>query len=72
MKKSLIETLLTETPPEDYLQKEAEELKQKKSGEIEPAAAEPVQKGLAPEWVLLAMMAGLIGTMMGIGYLLIF
>ena len=72
MKKSLIETLLTETPPEDYLQKEAEELKQKKSEEIEPAAAEPVQKGLAPEWVLLAMMAGLIGTMMGIGYLLIF
>lgn len=72
MKKSLIETLLTETPPEDYLQKEAEELKQKKSEEIEPAAAEPGQKGLAPEWVLLAMMAGLIGTMMGIGYLLIF
>lgn len=72
MKKSLIETLLTETPPDDYLQKEAEELKQKKSEEIEPAAAVPLQKGLAPEWALLAMMAGLIGTMMGIGCLLIF
>lgn len=72
MKKSLIETLLTETPPDDYLQKEAEELKQKKNEEIEPAATEPVQKGLAPEWTFLAMMAGLIGMMMGIGYLLIF
>lgn len=71
MKKSLIDTLLTETPPDDYLQKEAEELEKRKQLEELPAE-NSVSKGLLPEWTLLAMMAGFAGLMAGIGYMLIF
>ncbi|WP_156153394.1 hypothetical protein [Domibacillus robiginosus] len=71
MKKSLIDTLLTETPPDDYLQKEAEELEKRKQLEELPAE-NWASKGLSPEWTLLAMMAGFAGIMAGVGYLLIF
>ncbi|WNS81579.1 hypothetical protein RRU94_12355 [Domibacillus sp. DTU_2020_1001157_1_SI_ALB_TIR_016] len=71
MKKSLIETLLTETTPDDYLRREADELQ----GRKEKRVSEPLKsasKGTLPELTFLAMMAGFAGIMIGAAYLLIF
>lgn len=71
MEKSLIETLLTEMPPDDYLRREADELKGRKE-KMGFGSLKPASKGPAPEFTFLAMMAGFTGIMSGAAYLLIF
>ncbi|MET1031561.1 hypothetical protein [Domibacillus tundrae] len=71
MKKSLIETLLNGTPPDDYLQREAEELSCVET-DPDPPIVQAAKEWLAPELKVLLIMTGLTVGMMGIGYVLIF
>lgn len=71
MKKSLIETLLNEQPPGDYLEQEAAELR-KENCFNESAAQEAQKSRIPPEIKLAGIMSGLIMGTMLLAYLLIF
>lgn len=69
--KSLIDTLLNDTPPDDYLKQEVHQLK-KIDVSIHPEKEKSKRPVLPPEMITVAMVAGLIGGMMILGYTLIF
>ncbi|OES46557.1 hypothetical protein [Domibacillus iocasae] len=71
MKKSLIDMLLNGTPPDDYLKREADELRSREN-EAVPATVQAKKERFTPELKLLLVMTGLTLGMMGIGYMLIF
>ncbi|WP_046175650.1 hypothetical protein [Domibacillus indicus] len=73
MKRSLIDMLLHETPPEDYLKREADELRNNQQDNSTPAGRRNgTGKRMRPELELLLTMAGLIAGIMSVGYVLIF
>lgn len=73
MKKSLIDMLLNGTPPDDYLKREADELRNREN-DADPtiAVVRAEKEWLTPELSVLLMMTGLTLGMMCIGYVLIF
>ena len=69
--KSLIDTLLNDIPPDDYLKQEAYQLKEINVPE-RSETEESNKPFLPPEIMTVAMIAGLIGGMMLVVYTLIF
>ncbi|WP_018394345.1 hypothetical protein [Bacillus sp. 37MA] len=69
--KSLIDTLLNDTPPDNYLKQEAHQLKE--IDVDERSEQEELDRPLLPpEMMTVIMIAGLIGGMMLVVYTLIF
>ncbi|OKL37707.1 hypothetical protein [Domibacillus mangrovi] len=70
-KKSLIDTLLNDTPPDDYLKQEAHQLKEIDVG-VQSEKEELKKPFLPPEMMTVAIVTGLVGGMMLVVYSLIF